>query len=81
MPSQAQDFLGKSERLSKGFLSSGGETALSGFMFSLLSDRNGLDFNWEKLVQNLVYAPADDVPDGQLPLPDALGTEQAPHLR
>ena len=43
----------------------GRRNSVERFMFSLLSDRNGLDFNWEKLVQNLVYAPADDVPDGQ----------------
>ena len=49
-------------------------------MLSLLSDRNGLDFNWEKLVQNLVYAPAKDVPDGQFTPGSLTSWAQNKHL-
>lgn len=42
-----------------------GQRSVEPFMLPLLSDKNGIDFNWERLVKKLVYAPAGDIPDGQ----------------
>ena len=58
----------------------GRSNSVEPFMLSLLSDRNGLDFNWEKLVQNLVYAPAKDVPDGQFTPGSLTSWAQNKHL-
>ncbi len=34
------------------------------FTSALVSDSDGFNYNWDKLVQDLVYTPAKDIPDG-----------------